>query len=183
MYGSLAFEKLKKMRFHTVLDIGSGGGEHSELFRKLGKKVTSIDIRTTDQDYMTTTVEKHDCAWCCHVLEHQTNIGLFLQKISNDVVDDGIICITVPPAKDQIVGGHLSIWNAGLLIYNLVMAGIDCSDAMVKTYGYNVSVIVKNKRFHLPYMYSETNELTTLKPFLPDCVGLLRSGKVKSFNW
>ena len=183
MFGNLAFEKLKKMSFQTVLDIGSGSGEHSRLFRGLGKEVTAIDIRTTGEDYMKTTVPKHDCAWCCHVLEHQTDIGLFLRKISDDVVDNGIICITVPPAKDAIVGGHLSIWNAGLLIYNLVMAGIDCSDAMIKTYGYNVSVIVKNKRFHLPHLYSETNELVTLKPFFPKCVKLKYSGKINSFNW
>ena len=30
------------------------------------------------------------------------------------------------------------------------MAGLDCSEAMVKTYGYNISVIVKKKLIKIP---------------------------------
>jgi ubiquinone/menaquinone biosynthesis C-methylase UbiE len=184
MYGDRAFEKLKSYSFATVLDIGSGSGKQTELFRAVGKTVTPIDIRTTGQDYMTTPVEKHDCAWCCHVLEHQPNVNAFLKKMSNDVVDGGIICITVPPMKNEVVGGHLSVWNAGLLIYNLVMAGIDCRAIKARSYGYNVSVIVRNNRFDLPdNLYSHENEIDVLRKYLPDCIQHNRSGVIKRFNW
>jgi hypothetical protein len=84
--------------------------------------------------------------WCSHVLEHQPNAGLFLAKLIRDCRDGGILAITVPPAKTEIVGGHVSLWNAGLLLYRLALTGIDCRDARVKTYGYNVSVIVRASR-------------------------------------
>jgi len=184
MFGHLAFEKLMSYSFATVLDIGSGKGKHTELFRAAGKTVTPIDVRTTGQDYMSTVVEKHDCAWCCHVLEHQPNVNVFLKKMSDDVVDGGILAITVPPMKVEIVGGHLSAWNAGLLIYNLVMAGIDCRDIKIRSYGYNVSAIVRNTRFRLPdNLYSDKNELDVLKDYLPDCIQHNRTGVIKQLNW
>lgn len=184
MYGNEAFRKLKEYQFKTILDIGSGGGGHSKLFREYGKRVTPIDIRTTGQDYMDLEVNKHDCAWCCHVLEHQPNVNLFLKKISNDVVNNGLIAITVPPMKDTIVGGHISVWNAGLLIYNLVMAGINCKQCQIKTYGYNISVIVRNNRFELPdNLYCDKNELDVLKDYLPDCIKSQESGVIGSYDW
>jgi len=184
MFGKTAFDKLKEYDFKAVLDIGSGNGGHSKLFQGVGKKVTSIDIRTTGQDYLDTIVKKHDCAWCCHVLEHQPNVNMFLKKISNDVIDGGLIAITVPPRKDEIVGGHISLWNAGLLVYNLVMAGIDCSECQIRSQGYDVSVIVRNNKFVLPNnLYSDTNELVILKKYLPSCVKDHKTGVIGNHNW
>jgi len=39
----------------------------------------------------------------------------------------------------------LTLWNGGLLLYHLVLAGQDCADAVVASYGYNIAVIVKRK--------------------------------------
>ena len=185
MYGALALEKLiEEYDFETVIDIGSGAGSQSKLLESNGKKVRRIDIRKTGENYMTTELEKYDCAWCCHVLEHQPNINLFLKKITNDVVKGGIIAITVPPAKDEIVGGHISIWNAGLLVYNLVMAGIDCSMAKIKQYGYNISAIVRNYTFEMPSdLYSDKNELEVLSEYLPSFIGHDKTGVIGSYNW
>lgn len=175
--------------FDTVLDIGSGNGQQSKAFVDAGKTVTSVDIRSQRYgdccDYMIAEFEsKFDCAWCCHVLEHQPNVNLFLKKISNDVVDNGLIVITVPPMKNEIVNGHISVWNAGLLIYNLVMAGINCRDIQVRTYGYNVSVIVRNKKFELPNnLFSDIGELTVLDDYLPECITHNMTGQIASYNW
>ncbi len=141
-----ALNKVLEMDFETVLDIGSGSGQHAYEFRKHGKEVTTIDLSEPADyvgDYMKVFVPYHDCIWASHVLEHQRDPGLFLEKCYRDLKDDGILAITVPPRKDAIVGGHVTLWNAGLLLYNLVLAGFDCSKASVKTYGYNVSVVVR----------------------------------------
>ena len=42
--------------------------------------------------------------------------------------DDGVLAITVPPGESLVIGGHLTNWNAGILLYNLVLAGFDCGD-------------------------------------------------------
>jgi len=88
--------------------------------------------------------------------------------VHSNAKEDGLIAITVPPAKSQIVGGHLSIWNPGLLIYNMILSGLDCSEASVKKYGYNISVIVKKRSIKVPpllYDYGDIQRLTEYFPY------------------
>ena len=144
MHADLALKKLLTMDFDTVLDIGSGKGEHAEVFRKYEKIVTTVDYNNPEADYHgdfvnfyytddTTQGLGFECAWCSHVLEHQLNVHQFLDQCYGLLQLDGLLAITVPPRKDNIVGGHVTLWNAGLLLYNLILAGFDCSEAMVKT--------------------------------------------------
>ena len=150
--GGDALEKLlDDYSFESVLDLGCDIGAHTNEFRRHGKKVSSIDLASCADfvpdcvgDYLTTQYSgQFDAIWCCHVLEHILDTGAFIRKMYQDLKPDGVCAITVPPAKHNIVDGHVSIWNAGLLLYNMVLCGFDCSAAAVKTYGHNISVIVK----------------------------------------
>ena len=70
--------------------------------------------------------------------------------------------------KNEIVGGHLSLWNAGLLLYQLVIAGFDCKDAIVKKYGYNISVIVKKNEIDIKNkLVYDNGDISTIKQYLP----------------
>lgn len=148
-------ELLENYRFNTVLDIGSGNQEHARCFRHLGKSVITLDpvfdadIKGDFLDY--TPEEKFDLTWCSHVVEHQRNIGIFLDKIIECTKPNGIICISVPPEVSHFyILEHPNQFTGGMLLYHLILAGIDCRDAAVLTYGYNVSVIVRNKQHSLP---------------------------------
>ena len=151
MYGDKALSLcLRLPGVRSVLDIGSGTGSHAEALRKRFERVVTIDhsdhlgvpdIKADFNEYV--FWDRFDLVWACHVLEHQRNPGAFLSKIASVCQPGGHIAITVPPAKHEIVGGHVTLWNAGLLLYNLVLAGIDCSQAQVFRYGYNISVIVQ----------------------------------------
>ena len=148
---------LNNYKFETVLDVGFGDGEQAKKFAEHGKIVTAIDynprkprienVKIINVDFVShvETFGKYDCVWCSHVLEHQFDPRQFLSKIHHVIESDGIIAITVPPMKHQIVGGHISWWNAGKLLYTLVLAGFDCSEAKIKSYGYNISVIMRYK--------------------------------------
>jgi SAM-dependent methyltransferase len=148
--------KVAALRPSSILDVGSGAGTHSYFFRNCGISARTLDFGTSkyasDQmneiDYVGNFYDlqidkRFECVWACHVLEHQPNSGEFLGRCRELLTDDGFIAVTVPPAKQIIVGGHLSIWNEGLLLYNLVRAGFDCSEAIVLRYGYNITVIAK----------------------------------------
>ena len=177
------YKLLNNYNFKTVLDIGSGEGLHSEIFKEYGKIVTSLDYgkspyaldSNNKQDIIIADFMQYDfkdkifdAIWCCHILEHSLNTNLFLEKINSILKDGGILAITVPPLKNEIVGGHLSIWNAGLLLYQLVIAGFDCKDAIVKKYGYNISVIVKKNEIDIKNkLVYDNGDISTIKQYLP----------------
>ena len=186
--GRQAFEKLlAEYEFSTVLDIGSGGGQHAAAFRAAGKTVMTVSLGG-GADFVgryedTQLPHKFDCLWCCHVLEHQPNVNQFLRKMHDDLKPGGILAITVPPLKHSIVGGHLTLWNAGLLLYNLAAAGFNCRDARVKSAGYDVSVIVRHESFAVPRMRCDAGDIDTLAPYLPRGCGERFDGRIEELNW
>jgi len=146
-----------------------------------GIEVIPVDLRQGD-DYMDTQGE-YDGIWCCHVLEHQRNAGLFLDKIRDELVDNGLLAVTVPPAKHNLVGGHVTIWNAALLLYNLVLSGFDCSEARVGHYGYNISVLVRKKAVELPPLKMDRGDIKTLAHLFPMTTYQNMDGQLKNINW
>jgi SAM-dependent methyltransferase len=183
---------LNKYRFQTVLDVGSGEGLHANLFRAMLKSVVTIDssehwgcadIHGEFCSYA--FAEPFDLVWCSHVLEHQLNVNVFLRKIYQVLKVGGVLAITVPPAKPNIVGGHVSVWNAGLLMYNLVLAGFDCRDAAIKKYGYNISVVVRKSCASLPRLKMDSGDIEMLSCYFPTEVGPAQhfNGDIAELNW
>lgn len=187
MTAEQAFAAVSSLEFETVLDIGSGDGVHAKAFEAQGRKVTTISLRppaTFIDDYCRKEfAHQFDCLWASHVLEHQPNPGLFLRKCFRDLKDGGILAVTVPPWKDKIVGGHVSFWNAGTLLYHLILAGFDCSQAAVKTYGYNVSVIVRKRQADLPPLDMDRGDIERIAHFFPLPVKQGFDGRIDEVNW
>lgn len=183
-----AFEALRPLQFDTVLDIGSGDGYHAKEFRKIGKNVVTLDIAPPANfvaDYMEINLKdfNFNLIWCSHTLEHQANPNLFLKKIFNELSDNGYLAITVPPLKHEIVGGHVTLWNMGILLYNLILAGFDCSEAKAKKYGYNISVIVRKKPAVLPRLKCDFGDIEVLSEFFPIPVHNGFNGDIEEINW
>lgn len=196
--------------FETVLDIGAGAMHHSEIFARYGKKVTAVDYgvsvyyrqHVTGDGIAINKIlgdfnhidfgEVYDCVWASHVLEHQVNTDDFLKKVVSLTREGGVIAITVPPFKHDIVGGHVSLWNAGLLLYRLVLAGVDCSTASVMSYGYNISVIVRKKTVSAYDCGIEFDcgDIRRIKHFLPKGIKYFSNesddpfnGNIAKLNW
>ena len=191
MFGDEAARKLvKDYSFNTLLDIGSGPKSAAySLFTDNGKTVTRQDINPDYHpdllgDFNNLATDKlYDCVWCSHVLEHQLNVNHFLTKIFHTLKEGGVLAITVPPLKEEIVGGHVTLWNAGLLLYNLILAGFDCKNAAVKSYGYNISVIVEKKTAILPNLNYDTGDINALNEFFPLGVFEGFDGNIQELNW
>lgn len=186
---------LDKYPFESVLDIGSGEGLHAEVFRKHGKRVVTLDSNThwgkpdiladfTEGSHEIMNHGPFDLWWCSHVLEHQCNPGVFLDVLFNRMHENDILAITVPPAKHEIVGGHVTIWNAGLLLYNLILARFDCSKAHVKQHEYNISVVMRKKSIDkLPDLVMDSGDIEKLAPYFPMPVKQGFNGLIKEVNW
>lgn len=167
--------------FTTVLDIGSGAGEQAKALRRHGKTVTELDygkskyfVLNPDEggaiigDFMEAEIaEQFDCVIASHVLEHQLNVGAFLKKLHSVVKEGGLVAISVPPLKHQIVGGHVTLWNAGILLYNLVLAGFDCSTPWIRRYGNNISVVITKKTVTPENLEYDSGDVDRIAAYLP----------------
>jgi SAM-dependent methyltransferase len=190
----------------TVLDIGSGAGEHAHIMVARGKRVTALDYgksiyfsRNPSQESIVADFNTHafgtsfDCAWCSHVLEHQLDNHSFLRRTHEVIREGGVICVTVPPLRPRnlIVGGHVSFWNLGLLLYRLVLAGYDCREAIGLKYGYNLSVIVRKRTIDVSDLITyDAGDIEKIRHYLPDNLPYTRSktdtpfpGNLTHVNW
>jgi SAM-dependent methyltransferase len=171
------------------LDVGSGSGHHADLLRGWGWAVHTNSYQPPADfvgDFMQLEFpDTYSLVWCCHCLEHQRNPGLFLDKINSLLKPGGWLVITVPPSKPTIVGGHVSLWNGGLLLYHLVLAGFDCRMAKVKRYGYNVTVCVqKGEAPDLTGLVYDSGDIARLAKYLPVKVtGDSFNGDLEAVNW
>ena len=94
-----------------------------------------------------------------------------------------MIAITVPPLKHQIVGGHVSLWNVGLLLYRLILVGLDCSAARYGTYGYNIGVVLNKKSITLPQLKYDNGDIETLRDYFPVSVNQGFNGQLPNNKW
>lgn len=181
---------LERFAFNSVLDIGSGEGLHAARFRAAGKRVVAIDqsdhwgradVRCAFEDF--NPADRYDLVWAAHVLEHQLNVHVFLTKLRSHIAPGGFFAITVPPAKDAIVGGHVTVWNEGLLLYNLILAGFDCSRASVRRYGYNITVMGRAVAARLPPLTYDFGDIERLAHFFPCGVAHGFNGNLPAINW
>lgn len=191
MRGKQAIERVVQYKdIDTVLDIGSWNGKHAKYFRDKGKSVSTVDFNV-EADFTGNYLDidfilGYDCIWCSHTLEHQPNVNQFLKKCFNDLDDNGLLAITVPSMNKydtRVVDGHLTYWNAGVLLYNLIVAGFDCRDARVATYDNEVSVLVRKVKAELPKLSSDRGELVRLNEFFPLEVKQGFDGYIEKLNW
>jgi 2-polyprenyl-3-methyl-5-hydroxy-6-metoxy-1,4-benzoquinol methylase len=178
-----ALNYVLKLNSKSVLDVGSGGGWHANAFKLNGSEVTCIDFGTSiyaieskiDNLKIITadfnkfnSAEKFELVWASHILEHQRNIGLFIEKLIECCSDNGYICITVPDPHRNLWGGHLSIWSPGLLAYNVVLCGVDLSSSIFIRGTNEFSLLFKPIKFTLPNdLTYDSGDLIKLSPYLP----------------
>lgn len=183
----------------TVLDVGAGHGLHSHLFRKFGKQVTSLDFKQNalsgsipvikdlvfvEADFLEYKSQvPFDLIWACHVLEHQPNTSLFFKKLLEVAGEDGIVCVTVPPLKHQIVGGHLNLWNMGLLLYHFAFNGFDLRAANWGSYDYNLSACVRGRRKEKLEFHYDRGDVELIAPFMPVPVKEGFDGRLADLGW
>jgi len=191
---------LDDFEFETVLDIGAGALEQSIVFARHGKKVTAVDFgvsvyykefKTEDGADIKQIIgdfnliefdQQFDCVWASHILEHQPNVDQFLHKLVSLTKEQGIIAITVPAFDHVIVGGHMSLWNAGLVLYRLVLAGVNCANAHILSYGHNISVIVRKETVVPQGIEYDCGDLRRIKAYLPEALTYYSNPRDEPYN-
>jgi len=154
---------LKKYSFKTLLDVGCGPEALCSVIAKEtnGCEVILVDLNPAklagigefyNIDYMDYTKHRSfDHVFCSHSLEHQLNPQPFIDKLVKQTKEGGLLTIIVPPFDytDGIISGHVSVFTPENLLYRLVLAGVDCSEAEVFSFPGNIGVSLKKKTIQL----------------------------------
>ena len=143
-----------------LLDIGCGQGLQGRMFQDYGKDVVGLTMSKNNGyageciskveyvDFLKyKSDKKFDIVWASHMLEHVPNVQEFVDKMKEHVKKGGIIAITVPAREKNILLTHVHSFSAGRILRYLLCAGIDCRNAEILEYGYNLSVIIPDIQF------------------------------------
>ena len=208
---SKALEKvIENNEYRTVLDVGCGIGIHGKILEDYGKGVTGLNISKNNhyqckclknmiyENFLEfTPFEKYDVVWASHIMEHIADEMEFVKKMKNCVRKEGCIAITVPVRESNILLSRVHSYNAGRILRFLICAGIDCGDAQILEYGYNLSVIIP-KVYEIEeevdikkVEYREVFNAENLLYYLPKEIKLEKSwdnniyfnGDIKRMNW
>jgi SAM-dependent methyltransferase len=173
---------VRRYSFKTVLDIGCGVGDFFHYLKQRNLDVSGYGIDMVDpKDVLSInnfTYHKldfnryipdrqFDLVFSSHTVEHNANTELFLRKMMSCVKEGGIFCLIWPPPKPEIVGGHVHMFNMGLMLYNLVRIGVNCRNIEMLQSGYNLAILGYYKPFALPELTHNRFEIQLLEDFFP----------------
>ena len=176
-------------KYKTALDIGSGLGVQTEIMRHAGLKVFQVDKYSETADFQVDFIEhefkqKFDIIYCSHVIEHQRNVGAFLDKIFDILEDDGLLLISAPkhPAE-TLIEGHLNCFFTTYFIQHLIHAGFDCKNGKFLSCGpiENAAIVPKARNFCMSerhedgYLWTDEHQE---RSFLP-----LKNTRLNSNDW
>jgi len=169
-------------KFERVLDLGVGMGEHAKAFIATGSQVTGVDVRESPHEHDLYRHVQHpienmgfeendkpyDMVWCSHTLEHMPNVQFALRQMDGFLKEGGWLYLAVPSGpQDRLHIGHLTLWTPALLMYNLICAGWDCSEAFWYTNNQTIGLCMKKKqiadmswRTGLPGEVNDVNKYT-----------------------
>ena len=144
-------------RFKSCLDIGSGYGVQTEILRHAGLEVFQLDKYAPSAEYQVDFLEyvfdqKFDVIFCSHVIEHQRNVGNFLDKIYDILNDDGVLIISAPMHDAEfLVEGHLNCFTTPYFIQHLLHAGFNLKGGKYLSFSgiENAAIVAKDLNFDL----------------------------------
>ena len=181
-------------KFCNALDIGSNHGNHTEIMRNFGLRVEQIDKYNPNAEIHDDFNEykfnkKYDVIFCSHVVEHQRNIGLFLDKIFDVLSDDGVLIISGPVHEaERFVEGHIASTIFPLFLQSLIYAGFDCKNGKTMMLGgvENSFIVKKAKNFELSERketgFKWTEKHRERSPVDLTAGSFIRNGKLELLN-
>lgn len=186
---------IETYRPRHVLDVGGVGEpgaefQYAKMFADAGARVTVVDPRRPSgqtpiqinrfesglERRLNNYLRDCDLVFASHVLEHIQDTLTFLQTLFyfTTCEENALYCVIVPPRKDSLVGGHVNLFTAGSLCYNLILAGQDLSKSIVVRTGYNLAVIGSFKSAPLPRatMRYDAGDIDKLAHLFPSYVNV-----------
>ena len=127
------FNKIDFSGIGRIADVGSGPGHQSFYMQQRGMDVVCIDYVKPVYDNLThmhpdsDTLGLFDAVWSHHCLEHIPDPIGALMNWRSLLKPGGRLFLTVPEIGIVMSPGHINSFNLPLLMYQLAIAGFDCS--------------------------------------------------------
>lgn len=113
-------------------------------------------------------------------LHRQRNVGIYLDTAFLNLKTGGELVMCVPAYSNCIGSGNTNnLWNAGTLLYNLVLAGFDCKLAKLSTFTNEIQLYLTKTDRTVP----KSIALATLNDFFPNEVFQHFDGNILEINW
>ena len=166
------------VKYKTALDIGSGDGVQSDIMRHAGLEVIKCDKYSENAELKVDFIsydfnQKFDIIYCSHVIEHQRNVGVFLDKVFDLLSDNGLLLISAPKHSAEIlIEGHLNCFFSSYFLQQLIHAGFDCKRGKFLSCGgvENAAIVSKASNFSLSerqeagYVWTEKHQERSFLP-------------------
>jgi len=173
----------KQYAFENILDIGCGKGACFPALLATEAQVIGVDLLPPSQvalqvgDRQARYVQgnflterpagTYQAVIASHVVEHMPDTEKFLRAMFASLEPGGAFCLIWSPPKSTIVGGHVHVFNTGLMLYNLVRIGVDCRQVECIECGYSLAIMGKYQPFDPPQLVYDDGDIELLAPYFP----------------
>lgn len=150
--GPLLTLLLRQHRFQSVLDLGQVDLQRLALLAEGGRQVTGVvtsavaSLQTPNvtlrQDIPLDPETPFDCVIAIDLLQRQVDPQAFLRRAHRMLAEGGVLALSVPAMRYPLVTGDLTIWSGGLLLYHLVLSGLDCRNVKMLTQGEQIFLVL-----------------------------------------
>lgn len=159
------FKKIKK-----IADVGAGPGNQAKYLSSLGLNVTCIDYVEPRYDLKwllptDASGDRYDAIWSHHCLEHIPDPVSALVEWKDMLNPGGKLFLTVPEIGLTMSSGHINSFNLPLLMYQLAMAGFNCSAKQFTKVRSHLRIAVTKSKKYSPSSSSLTRSLSELASY------------------
>lgn len=158
----------------------AGEQRHAQQAEKAGHKVLwQVDSPVRDTDLMMGYVYRRpdlegplldydfpslaQAAFVCERVQKAPNLRDYLVDLRLKVHVDAPVTFIVPLAHHELVRDHYTLFTEGTLLYNFVMAGWNCRDAVVKKTPRHLEVSLR--RLDIPHI--ESSQIEDIAIYMP----------------
>lgn len=148
-----------------------------------GAEVIATDHRPSLMEFEGVSLSDAAISTCDIVilseLHRQRNVGSYLDRAFSLLKVDGVCILFCPAYSNSVGSGNTSsLWNAGYIIYNLILAGFDCKKSKVSTFENEIQLTAyKTNRV------SKGVSIGDVADFFPLEVYQHFNGNIKELNW
>jgi hypothetical protein len=191
--GPLLTRLLHDYRMRSVLDLGQPDLRRLALLAGDDRAVTAVadpavtvvsspQVTLRREGPSSSEAGRFDCVLAVDLLQWQADPKAFLRMAHAQLVEGGVLALSVPALRYPQINGELSIWSGGLLLQHLVLAGFDCRKVKLLTLREEIYLLLEKASIEPTLLEGKPVSIATLRAHLPDALTYLETPQGLTFN-